>query len=81
MTGWHLSSGKERGGSDAKRIVTDAATPSGRQRTTCRCAVGLRRRLGASNALDGHPGPPGGALLPSRLLRPIMTTSGIEYGP
>ena len=32
VTGWHLLSGKELGGSDAKRIVTDAVTPSGRQR-------------------------------------------------
>jgi hypothetical protein len=39
MTGWHLSSGKERGGSDGQSIVTDAATPSGRQRTARRAAV------------------------------------------
>jgi hypothetical protein len=29
VTGWHLLSGKAQGGSDAKRIVTDAATPPG----------------------------------------------------
>jgi len=54
---------------------------AGRQRTARRFAVGRGRRLGASGALDGYPDPPGGALLPSRLPRPITTTSGMEYGP
>ena len=46
-----------------------------------RFAVGRGRRLGASSTLDGLPGPPGGALLPSHLPRPITATSGCEYGP
>jgi len=45
-----------------------------RQRTARRFAVGLRRRLGASSALDGLPDPPFGSLLPSHLLRPIPAT-------
>jgi hypothetical protein len=81
VTGWHLLFGKERGGSDVEYIVTDRATLSGRQRTARRFAVGRRGRLGASIALSGLPGAAGGALLPSRPLRPITTTSSIEYGP
>ena len=46
-----------------------------------RFAVGRGRRLGASSTLDGHPGPPGGALLPSHLPRPITATSGSGFGP
>ena len=57
---------------------SDAA---GRQRTARRFAVGRGRRLGASSTLDGLPGPPGGALLPSRLPRPITATSGGQRGP
>ena len=37
--------------------------------------------LGASSTLDGLPGPPGGALLPSRLPRPITATSAPNAGP
>src|SRR3954468_17686874 len=81
VTGWHLLSGKPLDGSDAERIVTGAATPSGRQRTARRFAVGRGRRLGASSTLDGDPDPPFGALLPSRLPRPIPATSGHESGP
>jgi len=40
VTGWHLLSGKEQEGSDGESIVTDVATPSGRQRTARRFAVG-----------------------------------------
>ena len=57
---------------------SDAA---GRQRTARRFAVGRGRRLGASSTLDGYPDPPGGALLPSHLPRPIPTTSGNGSGP
>jgi len=81
MTGWHLLSGKERGGSDVEYIVTDAATPPGRQRTARRFAVGLRRRLGASSASTGLPGPAFDPLLPSRLLRPIMAASSTKFEP
>ncbi|MEA3012815.1 MAG: hypothetical protein QOD42_1360 [Sphingomonadales bacterium] len=81
MTGWHLSSGKEQGGSDAKRIVTDAAMLPGRQRTARRFAVGRRSLLGGSITFVGLPGPPGGALLPSRLLRPITATSSYGFEP
>ncbi len=51
----------------------------GRQRTARRFAVGRGKRLGASNALDGLPGPPFGDLLPSRFPRPITATSGHEH--
>src|SRR3954468_14085978 len=96
VTGWHLLSGKPLDGSDAERIVTGAATPSGRQRTARRFAVGRGRRLGASSALDGYPDPPfaqngaapspgrrdgGPIFLPSHLPRPIPATSGTEHGP
>ena len=81
MTGWHLLSGKERGGSDGDPIVTDRATQSGRQRTARRVAVGRERWLGASSNSAGLPGPPLGALLPSRLPRPILTTSSTKFGP
>jgi hypothetical protein len=54
---------------------------TGRQRTARRFAVGRGRRLGASSTLAGLPGPPGGALLPSRLPRTITTASGSESGP
>ena len=57
---------------------SDAA---GRQRTARRFAVGRGRRLAASTTLDGLPGPPGGALLPSRLPRPITAASGPECRP
>ena len=79
LTGWHLLSGEERGGSDAQRIVTDALTTSGRQRTARRFAVGRRSRLAASSTSSGLPGPAFGALLSSRLLRPIMVTSNGEF--
>ena len=81
MTGWHLLSGKEQGGSDVLCIVTDAATPSGRQRTARRFAVGRTSRLGASSASTGLPGPAFAPLLPSRLLRPIMTASSARFEP
>ena len=61
-------------------IVTDRATKSGRQKTVRRSAVGRRRRLGASSVLAGLPGPPFDPLLPSRLLRPITTTSDTDSG-
>jgi hypothetical protein len=54
---------------------------AGRQRTARRFAVGRGRRLGASSASDGLPGPAFTPLLPSHLPRPIPTTSGTEYGP
>jgi len=54
---------------------------AGRQRTARRFAVGRRGRLPASNTLVGLPDPPGGALLVSRPLRPITTTSGRECRP
>ena len=56
-------------------------TPSRRQRTARRFAVGRGRRLGASSALDGLPDPPGDALLPSHLPRPITATSSLGYEP
>jgi hypothetical protein len=71
-----LSSGKEQGGSDVGYIVTDAATPPGRQKTARRFAVGRRSRLAASGGSTGLPGPAFTALLASRLLRPITATSG-----
>jgi len=61
--------------------IPEAVVTGWRQRTARRFAVGRRSRLGASSALDGYPDPPFGPLLPSRLLRPIPATSGIEYGP
>src|SRR5687768_16752017 len=81
VTGWHLLSGKERGGSDGFPIVTDRTTPSGRQRTARRSAVGRGRRLGSSSTSAGLPGPPFGTLLPSRLPRPIPAASGSGSGP
>ncbi|MEA3045252.1 MAG: hypothetical protein QOH47_3090 [Sphingomonadales bacterium] len=69
---------------------------AGRQRTARRFAVGRGRRLGASSASTGLPGPafaqngapiaPSGGrrspiLLPSRLPRPITASSGAEFGP
>ncbi|MEA3046852.1 MAG: hypothetical protein QOJ53_1184 [Sphingomonadales bacterium] len=57
---------------------SDAA---GRQRTARRFAVGRGRRLGASNAVAGLPGPAGSALLPSHLPRPITATSSPEGRP
>ena len=54
---------------------------TGRQRTARRFAVGRRSRLGASIASFGLPSPAFGALLPSRLLRPIMTASSTKFGP
>ncbi len=65
MTGWHLLSGKELGGSDAKRIVTDDATPPGRQRTARRFAVVRGRRLGASSTLAGLPARPAALSYPA----------------
>lgn len=79
VTGWHLLSGEERGGSDAKRIVTDAVTTSGRQRTARRFAVGRRSRLAASAPSTGLPGPAFSRLLANRLLRPITATSNGEF--
>ena len=81
MTGWHLLSGKERGGSDGHSIVTDRATPSGRQRTARRFAVGRGRRLAASIGLAGLPGPACTALLASRLLRPITAVARLSLDP
>ena len=81
MTGWHLLSGKERGGSDGHSIVTDEATPSGRQRTARRFAVGRRSRLAASAGSAGLPGPAFTDLLSSRLLRPITANSDPKVGP
>jgi hypothetical protein len=65
VTGWHLLSGKELGGSDAKRIVTDDATPSGRQRTARRFAVVRGGRRGASNILAGLPARPAALSCPA----------------
>ena len=62
-------------------IVTDRGTKSGRQRTARRFAVGWGRRLAASIASDGLPGPPFGPLLSSRLPRSIPATSGSGSGP
>ena len=62
-------------------IVTDEATTSGRQKTARRFAVGRRSRLATSSTSDGLPGPPFGALLSSRLLRPIPATSSQKPGP
>jgi hypothetical protein len=55
VTGWHLLSGKEQGESDAKRIVTDAVTPSGRQRTARRFAVGRGRPITATSGAESGP--------------------------
>ena len=57
---------------------SDAA---GRQRTARRFAVGRGRRLGASSASTGLPGPAFGSLLHSRLPRPITAISSPECGP
>jgi len=46
-----------------------------------RFAVGRGRRLGASSASTGLPGPAFDPLLPSHLPRPIPATSGNEFGP
>jgi len=55
VTGWHLFSGKERGGSDGV-IVTDRATLAARQRAAHRAAVDRGRRQAASIVLAGLPG-------------------------
>ena len=52
-----------------------------RQRTARRFAVGRGRRLGASSASFGLPGPAFDPLLPSHLPRPITTASGADWGP
>ena len=52
-----------------------------RQRTVRRFAVGRGRRLGASSASTGLPGPAFDPLLPSHLPRPITATSGTKFGP
>jgi len=46
-----------------------------------RFAVGRGRRLGASSASTGLPGPAFTPLLPSHLPRPITATSGMGFGP
>src|SRR6218665_3069811 len=57
VTGWHLLSGEAQGESDAQRIVTDAATTSGRQRTARRFAVGRRmNRCGHPPDARSHAG-------------------------
>ena len=81
MTGSILLSGKERGGSDGESIVTDAATPSGRQKRARRFAVGRGRRLEGVNRLGRATSPACAALLPSRLPRPIPIHLLIEFGP
>ena len=81
MTGSILLSGEERGGSDGTSIVTGEATTSGQQKRARRFAVGRGRRLRASIALSGLPGPAFGSLLLSRLPRPIPIHLLAEFGP
>ena len=75
VTGWILLADKKPRGSDAHCIVTDAATPFRRLKTTRRYAVGSGKRLAASSPSTGLLGPLFGPFLSSRFPEPISTTS------
>jgi hypothetical protein len=81
VTVWHLSADKKRGGSDARCIVTDDATPLRRQRTNRRCAVSQGSPLAASGPSVGLPGPTFAPLLSSGLPWLITAASYPEGRP
>ena len=80
MTEPILGQGKERGGSDAKRIVTDAAT-----QPWPKLGPPLRGRpekgAGYVATLVRATSPPFTPLLAGALLRAILAIAGYEYRP
>ena len=80
MTEWILGQGKERGGSDAKRIVTDAGTKPWPKIRPPLCGR-PEKAAGCVERLVRATSPACAALLSGGLLQAITTIAGIEYGP